>query len=236
MAVQRARDDSAALGGVVNGYAPLNSNLKVPFAYTYDPITTQFGIANTAYEFETSSFTGLTALAGTPTVETSNTLPSMYVLADNNGGYDWCGRYITPPATPYTAMVKLQDFYPTANYHSAGIFIGVATPGNMDALYSGYENGMRVLLVRSTQSAFSSTVASIEGTKGQMYLAIVVNSSSSVDYYCSLNGYNWRPVTTARNPSITIASVGICLKSESGTYVSASFDFFRVWNSALTLV
>lgn len=34
MSVSRSRDDSAALGGIVNGYAPLDSGLLIPAAYT----------------------------------------------------------------------------------------------------------------------------------------------------------------------------------------------------------
>ena len=65
MAVGRARSDSDALGGVVNGYAPLNSSLRVPATYAR---ATGCIVVGTSTALSTGAYTSL-AFASTDTFD-----------------------------------------------------------------------------------------------------------------------------------------------------------------------
>lgn len=201
-----------------------------------DPIADVFGAADTAYEFDSTSLTGLTAM-GTPDAENAHTtVPGHYYVKESGSGYSWCGRYAATPSAPFTAIAKLSDVNPVANYNGACMFLGVATPGNMDALIYAFNVSRSLNLERVTPTAFGSSIAT--GPTNQeppIYLGIVVNSSTDVDYLWSFGGRVWRYISEARNPGITIGSVGIAVKSENATWsAAAAFDFLRIWNSAKT--
>jgi hypothetical protein len=48
-----------------------------------------------------------------------------------------------------------------------------------------------------------------------VYLRIKVNTTTSVDYSWSMDGYIWRSMVAARNPGFTISRIGIAVKQES---------------------
>lgn len=200
-----------------------------------DPVTELFGTPDTAFEFSTSSLAGLTAL-GSPDAENADTtVPDHYYVRKSGSGYAWVGRYLTPPSAPWTAISKFACL-PINDYHSAGLFLGVASPGNMDVIGYGHGSNRMITTQRVTPSAFGSTITNgPQVSPEKVYVAIIVNSSSDVDYLWSLDGYVWRTLTLARNPSITIGTVGIAIKCESGTTdFTTTFDYLRIWNSAKT--
>lgn len=200
-----------------------------------DPIPLMFGTPDTAFEFDTSSLTGLTALSPTPDVEDADTtVPHHYYVQDNASGIAWCGRSLSPPATPYTAITKVYGNW-SADWNTAGLFIGEATPGNMDIIWAG-SNTRHIRAERHTPTSFGTSFATISGNTGveEVYLAIKVNASNDVDFLFSRTGKIWRKVTDGRNPSITIGSVGIAGKSENSNGSAHAFDYLRIWESALT--
>lgn len=201
-----------------------------------DSVADMFGTPDTAFEFGSSSLSGLTALSPTPDVEAAHTIvPGHYFVQDNASSLAWCGRYAAAPSAPFTAITKISDGNMRADHHRAALFIGQSTPGTMDCLEWG-ASGRTVALETFTPTSYSGTVASgsiFERTP--VYLAIVVNSSTDVDYLRSYDGYIWRWVAEARNPGITIGSVGIAMKHENGSeHSAAAFDYLRIWTSAKT--
>ncbi len=66
-----------------------------------------------------------------------------------------------------------------------------------------------------------------------LYLAIRANSGTSVDYMVSWNGYAWRQVSMGRNPG-TVGSVGLVMKRDGGSNLSAMWEYLRIWNTAKT--
>lgn len=201
-----------------------------------DPVEAIFGTPDTAFEFNTSSLSGLTALSPTPDVENADTsVPGAYFLRDDASGVSLCGRYIAATA-PFTAITLLLDANPRADFHGAGIFIGEATPGVMNSVTLGYNSGRRLATDVWTNPTTYSSTPNVDATNIEppIYFAIRANSTSNVDFIASYNGRVWWAVTTARNPSITVGSAGIFLKSISTTPFSAAFDYLRVWNSAKT--
>jgi len=193
-----------------------------------------FGAPDTAHEFGSSSLAGLTALSPTPDTESAHTtVPGHLYYMDNASGTAWCGRYIAAPAAPFTAITLISGGNMRANHNRAALFIGVGTPGDMDLLEWG-ASGRTVALERfSTPTTYGSTITA--GTifeRPPVYLAIRVNSATDVDYLRSWDGRIWQEVTAARNPSITIGSVGLAFKSENAADAAAAFDYLRVWNSA----
>lgn len=202
-----------------------------------DPILRILGPPDTQAEFDDSSLSALTAL-GTPTAEAAHiTIPEHYYVQQNGGvGYAWVGRYLTPPSAPWTAVAKLSGGNPREDFNKAGLFVGVAAPGNMDIIsWGGNANG--IVVERVTPSAFGSTIqgAFWNDTAAPLYFAIRVNSSTDVDTLVSRDGFAWSKCVDSRNPSITIGSVGIAIKSEhASSPMAAAFAFLRVWNSAKT--
>jgi len=199
-----------------------------------DPVFDVFGTPDTAHEFGSSSLAGLTALTPTPDTENAHTtVPGHLYYMDDASGVSWCGRYIAAPAAPFTAITLISGGNMRANHNRVALFIGVGTPGAIDVLEWG-ASGRTVALERfSTPTTYSSTITA--GTifeRPPVYLAIRVNSATDVDYLRSWDGRIWQEVTAARNPSITIGSVGLAFKSESAAGASAAFDYLRVWNSA----
>lgn len=202
-----------------------------------DPIESVYGTPDTQFEFDSSSLTGLTALSNTPDVEDADTsVPSGYYVQDNASGLAWCGRYITPPTTPYTAIAKIMAGNMRNNHNRMCLFIGEATPGAMDVFAWG-ANDRNVVLERQTPTSHSASVATGEDRLvPPLWLAIRVNSASNVDFICSWDGRIWNAVVTGRNPSITIGSLGIAVKSENASGAAGAFDYLRVWESALSFL
>jgi hypothetical protein len=208
-----------------------------------DPIADMFGAPDTAFEFDTSSLTGLTAVGSSPDVEAAHTIFADHYYVErrtNSGGL--MGRYAAVSA-PFTAICKVTDYNGYSEFNKVAMFIGASGVVNNDVF--GVQSWERGLFVHrwNASTGFSSDVFS-EGTspirklqaiKPPFYLAIKAASTTDVDYLFSHNGRVWSPWLRTRNPSITIALVGIAVACEtSGIEVGAAFDFFRIWNSALT--
>jgi hypothetical protein len=207
-------------------------------ANSLDPIFQQFGAPDTAFEFNTSSLTGLTAMGSPDTEAAHTTIPGHYYVADNDAVQ--VGRYLSA-TPPFTAICKITEATLWDNYKYVGLFAGVATPGRFQGAYIQF-NGSNLINVKTftgptdtgpgTESI--STPPYDPGAAMPIYLGVKVNSSTNVDYYYSrAPGQVWYPVALARNPLATIASVGISVGAYAGT-VQAAYDFLRVWNSAKT--
>jgi hypothetical protein len=202
-----------------------------------DPVFDLFGTPDTAFEFDTSSLTGLTALSTTPDVEDADTtVPGHYFLRDD-GGTNLVGRYIASPSTPFTAMVKITGAKLLANYNQAGIFVGASTPGLMETVTLGWHDVKRIREDRwNSPTSYDSTPLTglLVYETLPAYLAIRVQSTTDIDTLYSASGYVWTPLLTARNPSITIGSVGLHLNAQGGGDAAVAFDWFRVWETALS--
>lgn len=197
-----------------------------------DPVASVLGSPDTAHEFTTSSFTGLTAM-GTPDAEDAHTtIPSHYYLRDDGGS--WVGRYVSPPSTPYTAVAKLSDHSLDADFGITGMFIGESTPGVMDFVYIVAANRQIKTARWTNPSTYSADInAGAQLYEGvPLYFAIIVNSSSDVDFLASFGGRIWFKLTDARNPSITIGSVGVAMNANSAGVMGTAFDYLRIFNSA----
>lgn len=204
-----------------------------------DPVTTKFGAPDTAYEFNTSSLTGLTAI-GTPTTEDANTtIPGCLYYKDSTSGTAIMGRYLASPATPFTAIVKILDHSSFANHNFAGLLLGVADPTTGAIVIHEVGRLGRFLVIEkfTNRTTFSSAFSTgTIATWTPLYLAAVVNSTTSVDYWYSMNGWTWRKFLSAHDPSMTIGSVGVGMRSENSGGHTVAFDYLRIWNSAKTFI
>ncbi len=202
-----------------------------------DPITAMFGAADTAYEFDTSSLTGLTAY-GTPDAEDADTsVPGAYYIADNASGTAWCGRYIAIPSYPFTAVIKVMGWNGRANYNTVGLFLTDTTPKlSAVTLRAQTRGGSHELFTNLTTFASTTATGLITYPGVPCWLAITAASTTSVTSYISLDGYVWERIASAANPAMTIARVGFGMKSENAGGAAAAIDYFRVWNSAKTFL
>lgn len=201
-----------------------------------DPIAALFGAPDTAFEFDTSSLAGLTAM-GTPDVENANTtVPGNYYVKDDASGTAWCGRYIASPSHPFTAVLKVTGANMRQNYNGCGLFVGVGTPGKLVFVDIGIKTRTIGVEIFSSPTAYSSTPVGdvTNAVSFPCYLGLVTVSTTSVSYYFSMDGYVWFPILTGHNGALTIGSVGFASKSENTNGHASAFDFFRVWNSSKT--
>ena len=207
-----------------------------------DPIADNFGTPDTAFEFDTSSFTGLTALSTTPDGEDANTsVAGHYYIKDNDS--EFVGRYasVTPA---FTAIAKLSDATLRANYSHAGLFCGVATPGKMVSVLARFGDGQFILTFTQTgptdtgPGTPSVTDPPATPLAYPLYLGIKCVSSTDVSYYMSHTGHVWHAILLNHNNTMTVASVGIGIFVLGGGtgQTSAAFDYLRIWNSAKTFV
>ena len=203
-----------------------------------DPIADMFGTPDTAFEFATSSLTGLTSEGSGATVDANTTVPGDLYLKPGTG---WSGYSYTPAAMPWTAITKLDSFSGRSNYAGSGLFVGVATLGAFEIL--GVGNGSVVgleiqkfssLTVYVSSPAAVAFASTFPYAVVPMYLAIVANSSTSVDFYASRDGRLWVGLLLAHNPAFTVAKVGLVGKLDGAANATAAYDFLRIWNSAKT--
>lgn len=208
---------------------------------TYDPIADKFGTPDTAYEFQSSSLTGLTALSPTPDVEDADTtVPDCYYLNDNASGVAVCGRYAAVSA-PFTAIGLVADHNIHADYNYAGMFCGVGTPGKM--VFVAVRQAIReaIVLTMTGPTDGGPGAPGLFATKPQSpihaptYFAIKAVSNTDVTYYISTGGRIWHPLLKNHDNTMTIGSVGLGMMSLNANGVSVAWDYLRIWNSALTM-
>ena len=206
-----------------------------------DPVSDTLGTPDTAFEFSTSSLTGLTAFGSPASEDANTTIPGhYYVRTASNSNPFWGGRYVGSLSAPFTVVTKVSD-QAQQNYHTSALFVGDSGATNFDTLNHGFVSAGNDLAFhgsRWSQSTFGGNFANGGvATQSSFYLAIVVTTTSNVAYYYSLNGMIWTTLTSGRNPSLTLVTAGIATKSEeTSTGCSAAFEFLRIWNSAKTLL
>lgn len=207
-----------------------------------DPILDVFGPPDTAFEFDTNSFTGLTAM-GTPDTESLTQIPGHLLLKDDDNTQ--VGRYASASA-PCTLIVKLTDYVVRQQYHYAGAFIGESTPGKMVTVNVFSDSAVwdyRVLTLASPGDAGpgAPTISTIRPYSpvfrgAPVWFAIVAVSNTDISYYASHTGRVFFPVLLNHNNSMTVGSVGVTVAGYSTAVPpQGAFDYIRIWNSALTI-
>lgn len=201
-----------------------------------DTIFEMLGTPDTAFEFDTTSLAGLTVV-GTPTAEDANTtVPGNYYIKPPTSN---SGRLATAPALPFTVIAKLSDASLRANTHTAALVIAETPTGKLRLIGPIFSSSW--LMEHSewnTPTSFSAApFATVNtGPLGPVYMAIRVNTLTSVDYFWSTNGQLWRPLGIARNSGMAaVGYAGLVAKNDGGAQMAAAFDFLRIWNSALDL-
>jgi hypothetical protein len=228
--------------GVTASGTGATKTVNVPGAAAEDPVATMLGTPDTAFEFASSSLTGLTAI-GTATAEDAHTtIPDhYYVKKAATSSVALTGRYAAVSA-PCTVVTKLKghNVFGLNFTRLGGLFVGVATPGRVDAIHLAYNNGWVGTVVAYTNpTTFSATIGAdlIVAPQPPVYYAIVATSTTNVAYYYSFDGYVWKTRTTGRDPSMTIGSAGIVVDPEQATHdVVGAYEYLRIWNSAKTLI
>lgn len=199
-----------------------------------DPVADVFGTADTAFEFDSTSTTGLTALSPTPDVmDLDTTVPGHLYIKDNASGVARCGYYASAPSLPFTAICKVSDANIRSDYHQVGLFAGDATPGTMK--YIMLSRAARYLETETgTPTSFTGGITGglLSDLQTPMYFGIIVNSSSDWDFLYSYNGRIWAYHTETHNASLTPGSVGVFAAANNTNGVGAAFDFLRIWTSA----
>ena len=207
-----------------------------------DPIADAFGTPDTAYEFGSNDFTGLTAHGTADTESMHTTVAGHLLLGDDDGSQ--VGRWATVSGAS-TMIVKLTDYVSFYNYQYVGVFAGVNPPGKM--VFLGLQGGASPAI---TMKTFSSPSDGSPGTPSPIllrtpltaqayapwYFGIRAASSTDISYYVSRTGVVWQPVLLNHNNSMTLGSFGVTLSNYAGDGVQAqgAYDYIRIWNSAKT--
>lgn len=169
----------------------------------------------------------------------SHTLSHLYLKknATSSTRVDGIYKARTPP---FTVTARLSAHTIRADYSRAGIFIGAASPGDIETIaYIHVSNSSAYqgeVLDMASPTSYTATIAAsslvlINYTYGRwlpVYLRIVVASSTDVTYQISLDGVFWSSVVANRNPGFTVGSAGLFLNPQNAsTDVEAVFDWIR---------
>lgn len=205
-----------------------------------DPIADTFGAADTAFEFSSNSFTGLTAMGTADTESMHATIPGHLLLGDNDS--EQVGRYASF-AGGKSAIVKITAANPYADFMYAGMFCGVATPGKFAwvGLTTGTNTGGSIKAMTFTgpsdgsPGTIATGIPNWPGAFYPIYLGVKAVSNTDVSYYYSRDGIAWFLITGNHDNSMTIGSVGVSVTSYASTPTArAAFDYIRIWNSVKT--
>lgn len=205
-----------------------------------DSVQETFGAPDTAFEFDTTSLAGLTAL-NSPTMEDADTtIPGhLYLRQAAAAGVTWRGRYVAQ-AVPFTVITKVSAYAGSVTWNSAGLFVSDATPGGMHvfamANYADHAISRRVTQWSDSVGGGGSVI--VQNPLQQVvptYLMIVANSSDDLDFWYSSDGWAWTLIWNDLNPSYTVGACGLAISAEAASFgVAAGFDYLRVWDSVLT--
>jgi hypothetical protein len=207
-----------------------------------DPIFDAFGAPDTAFEFDTSSLTGLTTFGSPDTLDANTSVPGNLYVKDKNAAFQWCGVYASASAAPGTVITKVTGGAPRTNFNYIGVFLAQATPGTMilaeiqasSGRTPGYWSG-----VTASSGDSGGTVSNLSflGIEPPYYLAVVATTSTSFACYYSSNGRTWMLLGSALNPSFTVGSFGVGINAgqDNTVGVAASFEYVRYWTTAKTL-
>jgi hypothetical protein len=218
------------LPGDTTTFLRADGSFATPASGAEDPVADALGTPDTAFEFETSSLTGLTAIGTADVVDAHTTVPHNLYFRDDGGSY--VGRYLAA-TVPFTVVTRMTDkeLVFTDGY-KAGVFVGDSSPAlsaDCDVLLIGNSGHTIWVELAATTNVYNLGQA----LPTSCYLAIRVNSSTDVDYLVSVNGRIWRKHVDSRNPGIgTIASCGLCIAGSTSPLMAAAFDYLRIWNSA----
>ncbi len=180
---------------------------------------------------------GWTSFNSPDTLNTNDIKSHVHIKKNANANPQWAGIYKTNPSTPFTMTAKITDSYLRSQWEKAGIFVGQTTPGSASnvlvILGNTYETGVGPRAAADKWTDYNTYGASAGGTAVDrlgmpLYIRIVANSNTSLDFYVSRGGLIWIPIVTAYNPSITIATVGLAVSPEnSSNAAEAFFDWVR---------
>lgn len=168
----------------------------------------------------------------------SHTLSHLYLKKAANANTRVDGIY-KAATVPFTITAKVSAHTVRADYSRAGIFIGAATPGDIETcglVHSGIHYQGEVLdmaaptTLTATIAAVSFFATSAVGAARALpwYFRIIVASSTDVTYQISYDGVFWYSLIANRNPGFTVGSAGLFVNPQNGTTdVEAIFDWVR---------
>lgn len=206
-----------------------------------DPIAYYFGTPTTAYEFETTSLTGLTTMGSPDLMNAHTSFPGHLIISDNDGTQT--GLYAAVTA-PFTAISKMTAGDAAVGFQYIGMFTGITTPGKF--VYMGIVNGGTPVIAMRTMTGPTDGSPGAPSmyrpptlSQGIMpsYWAISCVSDTDISYYYSPNGVIWWPMLLNHNNTMTVGSIGFAVSQYAGSGVAAQaiWDYLRIWNTALTI-
>jgi len=183
--------------------------------------------------------TSIASWTDTPTPLTSFdvnvTKPSNLTIRTQSLASKYVGRVQATPGTyPYTVETKLTGHNGYANYHrGGGIIFGPTSPSDTSPIYYFGATFADTLIAMRTKATFGGVWSSNTpgGSRPEFkYYRAIVNSSTSISAYSSMDGYSWFPIELNFNPGFVPGVMGLACNEENANIggVSCSFDFFRV--------
>ena len=257
MSVSRSRDDSAALGGIVGGYAPLDSGLLIPTSYLPDVVQGKTSAGATripgltgsadvqpsspsAFNDEFDTFSGWTTLGTVDTGPNVTFRPShVYMKRTTANTNEIDGIYKTAPTAPFTVTAKLSEIspQPTGNIF-AGILLTESSPGKLWTLgfvsNSGFSFWNDFFRSQWTNNTTRGTTTDYNALYVYMhpfkYIRVaVLSGGTTADISYSEDGFIWFTPATAVALGLTVANAGLFVGAlnASSRLVEACFDWIR---------
>jgi hypothetical protein len=204
-----------------------------------DAVAHQQGSPVWALDFADADATYLNAVIGAPdTANQNSSYPGALYLEESTAAAALHGYY-WPATPPFTVITKVVSDNLVVSNHAVMLFVLPASgPGALRAVgISGTARNAHAWSMTSS-TAGPSSLASADGHLQPYYLALRVNSTTSMDFLISKTGYIWRPLLLAHDPSasLTVGAFGVGIRHQSAGRLTAAFDYIRRWPSALTLL
>jgi hypothetical protein len=170
-------------------------------------------------EFD-AALSGWTMLGSPGTFDTSSVKSHLHLAVSAPGAFQVHGGYKACPSFPFTVTARLTDYRNDANYQHHALMLTDSTPTKLftwGPVFQSSEGTPEMIALNWNSRTSRGPGIEYPGTRQLPgYIAMVVNSSTSVDLWFSLRGLVWVQQAAAWNPGFTVANVGIAVTGNDG--------------------
>lgn len=193
-------------------------------------------------EFNGSLSGSWTQFTSPDSVDSNSTAKShLYLKKNATASVAVTGVVKAIPSMPFTVTAKLSAATLGRNDYirMGGLFVcasNSSSPGKMFAVHVNHNSAQTgrwqcAAAIYTSPTVFSSLdqVDDFDGIgRPPIWYRLVVTSSTNISAYFSADGYIWHLVIASKNPSFTVAGVGLLVDPEQANYAAeALYDWIR---------
>jgi hypothetical protein len=183
-----------------------------------------------------TSTSGWTSFGTPDTFDADSTIAGHFYLRKASVGNNLIGAYRACGSFPKTYTLKISDMFLQANYHGAGLLIGEASPGKYWSWFTAHDGAVDTSRLFQRYAWTNATTAGANvnynsSTNGfpqlPSYHRIVVNSSTDIELWHSMEGLIYYRLAASQNPAFTIGVFGFGINAFGSIEMKAAFDWIH---------